>query len=182
MKIKNDVDLWSVLEESSKPQKRRFCYYNEEEYPTNVILELEDIDFLDAIELCHKHKKYNLKKEYEALYSSWKYNKQQVFPNDFLKTFVHQISYTRKHHQQAREIRKQVFEVFKKHKELLENMDKASIFYLEFNTLQDAYFELEKKWVNNCAAMDKLNSLKAQGITAQEFRWNLVEEPETDDE
>jgi hypothetical protein len=180
MKIKDDVDFWNVIEESI--QKRNWSWFNQSSHPINRILELEDTDFLQAIELCRKHKKYNLKKQYEEFYSEWKMNAnkdfidEEIYPGNFLGIFIRSISYARKHKEQGMEIKKEVLATFKEHNEILSNIEKLNLFLKEVKHIESEYFDLEKKWENNCAVLEKLNALKAQGVTPQDFPWNMLEE------
>lgn len=179
MKIKDDVDFWNVIEKSI--QEKRWSWFNQPSHPINKILELEDADFLQAIELCRKHKKYNLKKKYDELYSEWKKNSDndflddEVFPGNFLDMFIRSISYARKK-ERVCEIRNEVLEAFKEHSEIVGNIQKLSLFLMEFKRVEIEYFDLERMWENNCAVMEKLNALKEQGVTPQDFSWNMLEE------
>jgi len=184
MKIKNDADLWNVIEESIQ-QKIRWSYSNLSLHPINRLLELEDADFLKAIEFCKKYKKTSLQQDYEAYYSEWKNGDidnldDKVLPSNFLNSFIARISYAKQYKKQD-EIRAEVSEAFKEHTEMLDNIHELNVFLMEFKDIEREYFRLEKKWEKNCAVMEKLNALKTQGITAQDFRWNLVEEADEDD-
>jgi hypothetical protein len=184
MKIKDDVNFWTTLEDPLLSGNSIKYFYGIKKEPANHILELEDIDFQNAIELSRKHKKYNLKAEYERKFRCWKDNiyTDGIEPISFLYYFIHSISNTRRNEELSHKIRNEVNEVFKEHRQLLDSIKRASDFFLSYRKTENRYFELEKEWEHNVEIMKKLNALKEQGISAQDFRWDLVEEPEADEE
>jgi hypothetical protein len=174
MKIKEGIDVWRCFELALDEHHRRSryeLYY----HPINDILELEDTDWLNAIQICKAHKKYNLKKEIESRFSDWKTNPNEIDFTNWLDEFKRQICSTRKYTKTANDIRIEVEYTFRAHIELLNKFEKLNRLFSTYWKKEYDFILAKDDYEKATRNMEAFKSIKNSGITPEDFDWGLIE-------
>jgi hypothetical protein len=180
MKIKKGIDVWRCFELALTSDSQIQYRYSGIQ-PINEILELEDKDWLTAIQLCKTHKKYNLKKEIESSYSHWKTNPMRTKVSKWLYEFKKQICYSRKYKQTAMDIRNEADFLFKEHIVLLNHFENLNRLFTSYNTTINNYQQAKDSYEKATRHMEAFKSIKNSGITPEDFDWGLIE-PEQEEQ
>ena len=154
MKLKENIDLWSCFE-GALERKDEYNYSWRTNYyePINDILELENEDWIKAIQLCKEFKKSPLKKEMELGYKKWLDNgadNSRYSVSGWLDNFTKNISATRRYSVYSntnKEIKEQTAVVFKEHTELLNIFKELNLLFCEFNSLAAQYNTIRIKLI-----------------------------------
>jgi hypothetical protein len=195
MKFKENVDIWSCFEKALEridDLNYRWRAYNNQ--PINDILELENEDWIKAIQLCKEFKKSPLKKEMELGYKKWLDNgadNSRYSVSGWLDNFTKNISATRRYSVYSntnQEIKEQTAVVFKEHTELLNRFKELNLLFCEFNSLaaqyntQAAQYNTHKvNYDNKVKQLETFRNLVNSGLQPQDFDWSLIE-PQVEDE
>ena len=174
MKIKEGIDVWRCFELALDAESHNnFTYRNYQ--PINEVLELEEADWLNAIQLCKTHKKYNLKTEIESEYQYWKIKPEATNVQRWLYEFECDIRRTRKYVHTAHTISLEVASVFKQHQELLNKFESLNRLFTSFNTTVRHFKSAKDDYEKATRNMEAFKSIKNSGITPEDFDWGLIE-------
>lgn len=188
MKLKENVDLWSCFE-GALERKDAYNYSWRTNYyePINDMLELENEDWIKAIELCKQFKKSPLKKEMELGYEKWLENPdtlQAVKLSNWLGNFKQNICSQRRNSIYSNtntEIKEQIEIVFKEHFELLERFRNLNSLFNTFTSTKADYLKHKLDYDNKVKQLETFRDLKNSGLQPQDFDWSLIE-PQVEDE
>lgn len=174
MKLKDGIDVWGAFEEALKPKENWWGGWNKEN-PLNKILELEDNDFITAIEICKQFKKYNVKQEVEADYRLWKSGNFDEESSKWILKFRSNITRARKYKSTANEIDNEVKSRFKKDFILISKFSKLADLFRDYPRDEKDYLRAKERYEKATTHMNTFLELKNSGLSPEEFLWDLIE-------